>query len=127
MAIKVGGTAVITDARLITNTKFCDTAAAVTVSGSTTSIDLSSSDASVYRVAMGASTTITFSNPTQGQSWTMITTNSGAGYTIAFGNTIKWADATLPSRTTGSGAVDLWTFYYDNSTYYGSLSIKNAS
>lgn len=127
MAIKVAGTTVVTDARLIQNAKFCDTAAAVSVSGSSTSIDLSSSDASVYRVAMGASTTITFSNPTQGQSWVMITTNSGAGYTIAFGNTIKWAGGILPSRTTGSGAVDVWTFYYDNSTYYGSLSIINAS
>ena len=53
MAIKAGGTTVITDARLITNTKFCDTAASVSVSGSTTSIDLSSSDASVYRVKIG--------------------------------------------------------------------------
>ena len=80
MAIKAGGTTVITDARLIQNAKFCDTAAAVSVSGSTTGIDLSSSDASVYRVAMGASTTITFSNPTQGQSWVMITTKIGRAH-----------------------------------------------
>ena len=127
MAIKVGGTTVVSDARLIQNTKFCDTARAVTVSGGSTAIDLSADDASVYRVAMGASTTITFSNPQQGQSWNMITTNSSSGYTIAFGNTVKWADATLPTRTTATSAVDVWTFYYDNSTYYGSLSIKNAS
>lgn len=127
MAIKVGGTSVISDARLIQNAKFCDTARAVTVSGSTTSIDLSADDASVLRVAMGASTTITFTNPTQGQTWVMITTNSAGGYTLAFGNTIKWAGAIVPSRTTGNGAVDVWTFYYDNSTYYGSLSIINAS
>ena len=83
MAIKVGGTTVVSDARLIQNTKFCDTARAVTVSGGATSIDLSADDASVYRVAMGASTTITFSNPQQGQSWNMITTNSAGSYTIA--------------------------------------------
>lgn len=127
MTIQVGGTTVVTNARLIQNSKFCDTARAVTVSGSTTAIDLSTDDASVYRVSYGASTTITFSNPQQGQTWVMITTNSGAGYTIAFGNTIKWADGTLPARTTASGAVDVWTFYYDNSIYYGTLSIKNAS
>ena len=127
MAIQVAGTTVITNARLITNTKFCDAARAVTVSGGSTSIDLSADDASIYRVAVGASTTITFSNPQQGQSWVMITTNSGAGYSIAFGNTIKYAGGTLPPRTTASGAVDVWSFYYDNSTYYGSLAIINAS
>jgi hypothetical protein len=127
MAIKVAGTTVVTDARLIQNSKFCDTARAVSVSGGSTAIDLAGDDASVYRVAMGASTTITFSNPQQGQSWVMITTNSGAGYSIAFGNTIKWAGGTLPPRTTASSAVDMWTFYYDNSTYYGSLAIINAS
>lgn len=127
MAIQVAGTTVISNGRLIQNAKFCDTARAVTVSGATTSIDLSTDDASVYRVSFGASTTITFSNPQQGQSWNMITTNSGAGYTLAFGNTIKWADGTLPTRTTTNGAVDVWTFYYDNSTYYGTLAIKAAA
>ena len=127
MAIKVAGTTVVTDARLITNTKFCDTARAVSVSGGSTAIDLAGDDASVYRVSMGASTTITFSNPQQGQSWVMITTNAGAGYSIAFGNTIKWAGGTLPPRTTATSAVDVWSFYYDNSTYYGSLAIINAS
>lgn len=127
MAIKVAGTTVVTDARLIQNAKVCDTARAVSVSGATTSIDLSADDASVYRVAMGASTTITFTNPTQGQTWVMITTNSAGSYTLAFGNTIKYAGGTLPPRTTTNGAVDVWTFYYDNSTYYGSLSIINAS
>lgn len=127
MAIKVAGTTIVTDARLIQNAKFCDTARAVTVSGATTAIDLSTDDASVLRVAMGASTTITFSNPTQGQTWVMITTNTAGAYTLAFGNTIKYAGGILPSRTTGINAVDVWTFYYDNSTYYGSLSIINAS
>lgn len=127
MAIKVAGTTVVSDARLIQNAKFCDSARAVTVSGASTSIDLSADDASVFRVSMGASTTITFSNPQQGQSWVMITTNSGSGYSIAFGNTIKYAGGTLPPRTTATSAVDVWTFYYDNSTYYGSLAIINAS
>lgn len=127
MAIQVGGTTVISNGRLIQNAKFCDTARAVTVSGATTSIDLSTDDASVFRVSFGASTTITFSNPQQGQSWNMITTNSGAGFTIAFGNTIRWADGTLPARTTTNGAVDVWTFYFDNNTYYGTLAIKAAA
>ena len=127
MAIKVGGTIVVSDARLIQNTKFCDTARTVSVIGASTTIDLSADDASVFRVAMGASTTISFTNPVQGQSWVMITTNSAGSYTLAFSNTIKYAGGTLPTRTTTNGAVDVWTFYYDNSTYYGSLAIINAS
>jgi hypothetical protein len=100
---------------------------AVTVSGSTTSIDLSTDQATLFRVSVGASTTLTFSNPTQGKSWTVITTNSGSGYTITWGNSVKWAGGITPPRTTASGAVDIWTFYYDNSVYYGSLAIANAS
>ena len=105
----------------------------VTASTTTTSIDLNNGDkASVFKVTMGSNTTITFSNPPAAAggevfSFSMITVNDGtAGRTLAFGNTIKWAGGILPTRTTAANAVDVWTFFIENSVYYGSLSIIDA-
>jgi hypothetical protein len=57
----------------------------------------------------------------------MVVNDATAGRTLAFGNTIKWAGGIVPSRTTTGNAIDIWTFFYENSVYYGSLSIINAN
>ena len=107
---------------------------AVAASTATTSINLSTGgNPSIFKVTLSASTTITFTNPpvltssADSFSWTMMVVNDAtAGRTIAFANTIKWAGGTLPPRTTTANAIDIWTFVYENSVYYGSLSIIDA-
>jgi hypothetical protein len=101
---------------------------------STTAINLSSGgNASVYKLFINSSTTLTFQNsPATANtvySFTLITTNITAGAALSFGNTIKWAGGSTPPRTTALNGTDIWTFFIDGSTgtYYGSLSILNAS
>lgn len=101
---------------------------------STTSINLNSgNNASVYKLFINSSTTLTFqSSPATANTiygFTLITTNITAGAALSFGNTIKWAGGTTPPRTTALNATDVWTFFVDGNTgtFYGSLSVLNAS
>lgn len=107
----------------------------VTASTSNIVVDFSSpSDkANFIKMTIASSTTINFTNfPTASQnnafSWTLMTVNdSTAGRAVAFGNPIKWAGGILPPRTTNANAIDIWSFFYESNTIYGSLSIANAS
>jgi hypothetical protein len=104
----------------------------VPVSTSTTTINLNTGDgATFFKLNVASSSTITFSNPPNASntvfSFTMMTVNAGSGYTLTYGNTIKWPGGVVPSRTTATGAVNVWSFFIEANTYYGSLSIANAS
>lgn len=106
---------------------------AVTASTASTAIDFSagSDNATFFKLSMQASTTLTFSNPpnagtTDAFTFTLMTVNDATpGRTLAFGNTIKWAGGTMPPRTTAANAVDVWTFFNKDATYYGSLSMAD--
>jgi hypothetical protein len=54
---------------------------------------------------------------------------SGGGKTVSWGNTIYWAGGQIPPATTSAaGRTDIWTFTTidGGSTFYGTLSIKDA-
>lgn len=107
-----------------------DRTRAVTANGAT-SIDLNTGDqATMFEVTLSANSTITFTNPpalnNETFSFSMRTINGADSLAMGFGNTIKWAGGSVPPRTTTNGAIDLWTFLYDNGVYYGSLAIQDA-
>ena len=102
----------------------------IIISG-TTAIDLSASNyATFIKGSVTGPSTITFSNAPNAAntvySFTLMTTNSGPGYTVTFNN-VKWSGGNQPQRTTASGGVDVWTFFAEANTYYGSLSMANVS
>ncbi|MFZ6813536.1 hypothetical protein ACO0K3_03645 [Undibacterium sp. Rencai35W] len=101
-----------------------------TASSSTTTIDLAAGDeATFFKVTISANTTLTFTNfpaAIGGEVFTfslMTVNDATAGRALAFGNTIKWAGGILPPRSTSANAVDIWTFFYENGSLSGSLSI----
>jgi len=105
----------------------------ITASTATTSVDLQLVDrATFFKITVAASTTLTFTNfpaAPLGEAFTfslMTVNDATAGRSIAFGNTIRWSGGILPTRTTSANAVDIWTFFYENSILYGSLSIIDA-
>jgi hypothetical protein len=104
----------------------------ITANTATTTIDLNTGDeATVFKVTIAANTTITFTNPPPAPSgeifnFTLITINDAtAGRSMSFGNTIQWANKTLPPRTTTANAKDVWGFYVDGGVYAGALSIED--
>ena len=111
-----------------------DTKRAITASTSTTNIDFTTAGdkAKFFKLSIQSSTTLTFINfPSVPNGevfpWTVMTVNDNtAGRAVAFGNTIKWAGNVTPTRTTAANAVDLWTFFVESNTIYGSLAIADA-
>jgi len=72
-------------------------------------------------------TTLTLSNPTVGQQFTLAITQGGSGsYTVAWFTTIKWPGGTAPTLTTTVGKTDIVTFKcYGSGTYYGLIVGQN--
>ena len=60
--------------------------------------------------------TFTFTAPSGPCSLVLKITNSGAARTITWPATVKWPGGTKPTASTG---VDLYTFFYDGTNYYG--------
>lgn len=66
-------------------------------------------------------TTLTLSNPTVGQQFTLVVIQGGSGsYTISWFSTIKWAGGAAPTLTTAVGGIDVLTFKCMSAgQYYG--------
>lgn len=90
-------------------------------SGSTLTLDFNNGEA--QKVTMTASCTFTFSNPQNGASYVLKLVQGGSGsYTATWPGTVKWAGS-APTLSTSVGKIDLITFYYDGTSYYGNSSI----
>ena len=54
--------------------------------------------------------------------------NSGSGQNLNFPSSVNWPGGSPPSRSTGSGDVDIWIFQtYDGTNWYGNLSLLDMS
>jgi len=78
--------------------------------------------------------TFTFSmtgvNSSNAYSFTLVLANDAtAGRTITWPASVKWPNATVPTRTTTAGKTDVYTFFtYDGgTTWWGNLSLYNFS
>jgi hypothetical protein len=68
----------------------------------------------------GNLSTVTFSNPVQGQTIVIAVTNTASNYTVTWGNSVKWSGGSQPSQTNGA-VTDVWTFIDIGGTLYGSV------
>ncbi|MBC8437046.1 hypothetical protein H8D85_01835 [bacterium] len=53
----------------------------------------------------------------------MIKQDDPGGHTITWDNNVKWAGGTAPTLSTGANAIDILSFYFDGTTYYGVASL----
>ena len=75
-----------------------------------------------YKFTFGAQNdTFTFTAPSNPCSLTLILVQDGTGSrTATWPGTVKWADGSAPTLTTDANAVDIVSFIYDGTNYYGS-------
>lgn len=92
---------------------------AVSVSGGATTIDLSL--AGVALVTLGASTTLTLSNPQSGGAYVFKFIQGASSYTVTWPAAVKWPGGTAPVITTTNGAIDEVTLVYDGTIYMGNF------
>jgi hypothetical protein len=90
-----------------------------TASGST-SITLS--NGTIQEITTSGSTTITLPSSVSGKSFTVIVKyNAADALTWAGGSTLKWAGGTTPTPTSATGKYDIFNFYQDGTSTFGSV------
>lgn len=97
--------------------------------GAAPNIDLSLS--TFVTATLNENTTFTFSNAPSGAcAFTLVLTNDATpSRTITWPASVKWPNATTPTRSTAASKTDIYTFFtYDSgTTWWGNLSLYNFS
>ena len=111
---------------------YTETIKAIGNTGTSATLDLA--DGNVFTATLNGNCTFTFTTGTNSApnaaSFTLILTNDGsAGRTIAWPASVKWPNASQPSRTTAASKTDIWSFMTpDNgTTWYGNIALYNFS
>lgn len=77
-------------------------------------VDLDMTSGNVFTVTADQNTTFTFSNPSptgRSCSFTLVWTQDSSDRTITWPNSVKWAGGSAPDVTSGSGKIDIYTFF----------------
>jgi len=90
---------------------YSETKAALSASASVT-IDITNGN--VFTITPDQNTTFVFSNPSptgKSCSFTLVWTQDSSDRTITWPNSVKWAGGSAPDVTSGSGKIDIYTFF----------------
>ena len=77
-------------------------------------VDIDLTGGNVFTITPDQNTTFTFSNPSatgKSCSFTLVWTQDSSDRTITWPGTVDWPGASVPSVTSGSGKVDIYTFF----------------
>ena len=77
-------------------------------------VDIDLENGNVFTITPDQNTTFTFSNPSptgKSCSFTLVWTQDGSDRTIAWPGTVDWAGGSAPDVTSGSGKIDIYTFF----------------
>lgn len=69
----------------------------------------------------------TFSNPVAGKVYRLLLIQGDGSDLASWTTTIKWAGGAAPVLSTAAGAIDIITFVYINSVWYGSATLNFAA
>jgi hypothetical protein len=102
------------------------------VTSSSNSTTINCETGNVFSHTLSENTTFTFSNPPSsgtayGFSLKVTQDASASGYTVTWPTSVDWPDATAPTLTSTTSAVDQFVFYTHNggTTWYGFLAGQN--
>jgi hypothetical protein len=74
-----------------------------------------------------ATVAVTMSNPVNGQVYRFLVQQDGTGgRTLTWSTTVKWRGGSAPTLTATGNAVDILTFVYINSVWYGDIAANFA-
>lgn len=86
-----------------------------------------SAGATAYMTFDRDSVALTFSNPVVGQVYRLLLKQSAGGSdTLTWTTTVKWRGGSAPTLTTTGDGVDILTFVYINSVWYGDIAANFA-
>lgn len=80
-----------------------------------------------HKSTLTGNCTYTFTSP-GGVTSVVLKIIQGAGpYTVTWPASVKWAGGVAPTLSTANGAIDIFSFYFDGTNYYGAQSVKGAA
>jgi hypothetical protein len=96
------------------------------VSATTSSTSVDWTNGQKCHLGLSSTTTISFTAP--GQTWEkcnllMKISHVSAGNSITWPSSVKWPGGTAPTLSTGINDVDIISFYFDGTNYYGVASL----
>lgn len=133
MAIKVSGTTIIDDSRVVNDAKLqAYKEKIVSVGTVTTNTNLDLSLGNLFDVTLGGSVTFTFTNPPGSgfsQPATIILRQDGTGNRTATFTGALYTDGQLPQLSTGANDIDVLTFFTldQGSSWFGTFAMANVS
>lgn len=87
-------------------------------SGTSKTIDWST--ARTQKLTLTDNCTLSFSNPTAGDTYSLIIHQDGTGgRTITWPASVKWPGGTAPTLSSGASEIDIVELIYDGTNYYG--------
>jgi hypothetical protein len=75
--------------------------------------------ANKQKLTLSENVTLTFEAPGGPCSLVLEVIQDSTARTIAWPATVKWPSGDAPTLSTGSGDIDILTFFYNGTTYYG--------
>ena len=100
--------------QLVTRPTIKDYSETKTALTAAATVDIDLEDGNVFTLTADQNTTFTFSNPSPtGKScaFTLIWTQDSSDRTIAWPASVDWAGGSAPDVTSGSGKIDVYTFF----------------
>lgn len=97
--------------------------ATLTPTGTTQTVNWNTGNSQILTLASATGTvTLTFSNPLPGATYVLkIIQHASSAKDITWPATVKWPDGIIPVITTTASAVDIASFFYDGTNYYGNI------
>ena len=90
----------------------------------TTTIDWTAGNKAKFTFGAG-NETLAFTAPSKPCSLTLVVIqDSTGGRTITWPSTVKWVGGTAPTLSTAANAIDIISFFYDGTNYYGVASLN---
>jgi hypothetical protein len=133
MAIKISGTTIIDDSRVVNDAKLqAYKEKIVSVGTVTTNTNLDLSLGNLFDVTLGGSVTFTFTNPPPSgfsQPATIILRQDGTGNRTATFTGALYTDGQLPQLSTGANDIDVLTFFTldQGTSWFGTFAMANVS
>jgi hypothetical protein len=133
MAIKISGTTIIDDSRVVNDAKLqAYKEKIVSVGTVTTNTNLDLSLGNLFDVTLGGNVTFTFTNPPGSgfsQPATIILRQDGTGNRTATFTGALYTDGQLPQLSSGANDIDVLTFFTldQGSSWFGTFAMANVS
>ncbi len=83
-----------------------------------TSKALNLDNGNLQSITISGAVAITQTAPTHPGKYTVVVTQDGSGHVYSFSG-IKWAGGSAPTYSTTAAAIDVFSFIYDGTSYYG--------